>query len=241
MKTTLAEQQASSARLRGVTEALELVANQVNRIPTALSGIVAKAENVEQRIRAAAEKIDALKNEVPEIVARIENSDVGRSIDALSKDISQSRQELRSFGETASSLNDLVQQFRQAMDAVSNAVASEYQRNNEAREKTNESIDALRSELRDSMSTLERGISTSEEASEKNVIATGKAFDLIATTLRGAADRQATAMQGIQSEFDAIKSQELASIRQELKTLTALVQQQGVSLEAVAKKKGFSF
>lgn len=68
-----------------------------------------------------------------------------------------------------------------------------------------------------------------------------KAFDVIATALKGAGDRQSTALQGFQSQFDAMKVQEMAEMRKELKSISALILQQGAALEALSKKKSFSF
>ena len=71
--------------------------------------------------------------------------------------------------------------------------------------------------------------------------ATGKAFEVIATALKGSGDRQSTALQGFQSQLDEMKVQEMAEIRKELKSITALFIKQGAALEALSRKKGFSF
>ena len=71
--------------------------------------------------------------------------------------------------------------------------------------------------------------------------AAGKAFEVISTALKGAGDRQSTALQVLQGQLDAMKVQEIAEMRKELKSIFVLIQQQGAALEALAKKKGFSF
>ncbi len=94
LKETLSEQQGSSVRLRGLTDTLEQVAAQISKIPAGLSSVLAKAESVEQRVIAASNKVEALKDGIPSIVERIERSDVGKSVDALTNDIAGSRSDL---------------------------------------------------------------------------------------------------------------------------------------------------
>lgn len=64
---------------------------------------------------------------------------------------------------------------------------------------------------------------------------------MLATALKGLSDRQTTAAQDFHRQVETLKAQELADIRQDLKNISAQIHQQGTALEAVAKKKGFSF
>jgi hypothetical protein len=53
-------------------------------------------------------------------------------------------------------------------------------------------------------------------------------------------DRQSAALQGFQSQFDAMRVQEMAEMRKELKFISELIVQQATSLETLSKKRGFS-
>jgi DNA repair ATPase RecN len=183
LKETLSEQQGSSIRLRGLAEILEQVATQISKIPDGLSLVLDKAESVEQRVLAASNKVEALKEGIPAIVERIERSDVGKSVDALTNDIAGSRSDLAAFRESMTKIDDLVKQFH--------------------------------------------GIN--------------EAFEVNATALKGAGDRQSTALEGFQSQLDAIKGQELAEIRSEIKALSDHILKQDAVLEALRNKRGFLF
>jgi predicted nucleic acid-binding Zn-ribbon protein len=241
LKATLAEQQGSSVRLKGLTDTLEQVAAQIAKIPSGLSAVLMKAEAVEQRVVAAISKVEALRDGIPAIVERIERSDVGKSVDALTSDIAESRRDLKVFQESISKIDNLVPKFREANEAVFKELKEDFSKTGEAHEKVNASVYALRSELLAKLDGMEKRVVSTEQWSEKSIGATGKAFEVIATALRGAGDRQSTALQGFQSQLDAMKVQEMAEMRKELKSISALILQQGAALEALSKKKGFSF
>lgn len=241
LKATLAEQQGSSVRLRGLTDTLEQVAAQIAKIPSGLSAVLTKAEAVEQRVVAATIKVEALRDGIPAIVDRIERSDVGKSVDALTSDIAGSRSELKGFRESISKIDDLVQQFRGANESVFKELREDFSKTVEAQAKVNASVNELRTELLTKLDGMEKRIVNTEQWSEKSIGATGKAFEVIATALKGAGDRQSTALQGFQFQLDAIKTQELSEMRKELKAISVQVLQQGAALEALARKKGFTF
>lgn len=241
LKATLSEQQGSSVRLRSLAETLEQVATQIAKIPSGLSAVVTKAEAVEQRVLAATSKVEALRDSIPAIVERIERSDVGKSVDALTRDISGSRSDLKAFRESISKIDDLVQQFREANDSLFKELREDFKKTGEGQERVNAAVYALRSELLAKLDGMEKRVVNTEQWSEKSVGATAKAFEVIATALKGASERQSTALQGFQNQLDAMKVQDLSEIRKDLKTLASLVLQQGNALEALSKKKGFTF
>lgn len=241
LKTTLLEQQGSSVRLKGLTETLEHVVAQIAKIPSGLSAVVTKAEAVEQRVIAATSKMESLRDSIPAIVERIERSDVGKSVDALTSDIAGSRSDLKAFRESISKVDDVVQQFRGANEVVFKELKEDFNKTAEAQQIVNASVYALRSELLAKLDGLDRRIVSTEQLSEKSIGAAGKAFEVISTALKGAGDRQSTALQVLQGQLDAMKVQEIAEMRKELKSIFVLIQQQGAALEALAKKKGFSF
>ena len=239
IKATLTEQQGSSARLRSLTDTLEQVSTQIAKIPSGLSSVLAKAEAVEQRVIAASSKVEALRDGIPAIVERIERSDVGKSVDALTKDIAGSRGDLTAFRESMSKIDDLVKQFHGANEAVFKELKEDLKRAGDAQEKTDAWMHALRLELLAKLEGMEKRIVSTEQWSEKSIGATGKAFEVIATALKGAGDRQSSALQGFQSQLDAMKGQELAEMRKELKSVVEMLQQQSATLATMAKKKGF--
>ena len=321
LKATLADQQGSSVRLMGLTNTLEQVAAQIAKIPSGLSAVLTKAEAVEQRVVAATFKVEALRDGIPAIVERIERSDIGRSVDALTSDIAENRSDLKTFRESISKVDDLVQQVRGANEAIFQEVRGDFSRAGEAQEKVNTSVYALRSELlakldgmekrivsteqwseksigatenafevvaiavkgvgeRQStafeaqekvnasvyalrselvqgfqiqldaivyalrsellpkLDGMEKRIVSTEQWSEKSVRATVKAFEVVATAVKGVGERQSTALQGFQIQLDAMKVEEMAEIRKELKSISALILQQAIALDVLSKKKG---
>ena len=204
LKATLEEQLGSSVRLMGLTNTLEQVAAQIAKIPSGLSAVLTKAEAVEQRVVAATFKVEALRDGIPAIVERIERSDIGRSVDALTSDIAENRSDLKTFRESISKVDDLVQQVRGANEAIFQEVRGDFSRAGEAQEKVNTSVYALRSELLAKLDGMEKRIVSTEQWSEKSVGATGKAFEIVATEVRGVGERQSTALQGFQIQLDAM-------------------------------------
>ncbi len=337
LKATIAEQQGASVRLRGLAETLEKVGAQIAKIPTALSAVITKAEAVEQRILAATGKVEELRDGIPLIVERIERSDLGKSIDVLTSDITGSRDELKSFRESIFKIDEVVQRFRIENDAVFKELRDDSRKTGEAQERLHTSVHTLRSELITKLDELEKRILSTEEWSEKGVGATQKtfevltndiagsrndlkalqesifkteklvqqfrsetdvvlkelkedvsnageaqeklnasvyrlqseliaklenlekrsisteqwseksvgvtkkAFEVIGTALKGTGERQTAALQGIQSELNAMRAKEMAEMREELKYISTLVLQQGSALEVISKKKGFFF
>lgn len=241
LKATLTEQQGSSARLRSLTDTLEQLTAQISKLPLGLSAIVTKAETVERSVFAVINKVEALKDEIPAIVERIERSDVGKSVDALTSDITGSRNDLKAFRESIAKINDVFHQFSDANDVVFKELKEDIYRTGEAQEKVNASICALRGELLAKLDNMDKRIISTEEYSEKSIGATGKAFEVIATAFKGASDRQSTTLHEFQSQLDALKTQEMAQMLKDMKVITTLIQQQGAAIDVLAKKKGFSF
>ncbi|MCW5640961.1 MAG: hypothetical protein KIT63_02550 [Rhodoferax sp.] len=241
LKATLAEQQSSSVRIRGLADTLEQVAAQIAKIPSGLSAVVTMAEAVERRVLDASNRVEALRDGIPAIIERIERSDFGKSVDALTSDITGSRNDLKAFRESISKIDDLVQQFRVANEAVLNELRQDSCKTGEAQEKVSASVYALRADLLAKLDGMEKRIISTEQWSEKSIGASGKAFEVIATALKGAGDRQSIALQGFQSQLDELKVQEMVAIRKELKSIATLILQQGAALDALSKKKGFSF
>lgn len=241
LKATLLEQQGSSARLRVLADTLQEVASQIAKIPSGLSLILERAETVEQRIIAAAKNVEVLSDGIPEVVRRIESSDVGKSVDVLVNEISGSRDDLKAFRNSIFSIDELAQQFRLENDVVFKELREDARKAGDVQEKINASLYALRAELLDKLDGLEKKVVSSEQWSEKSIGATGKAFEVIATALKGSGERQSEGLQKIQVELGAMRSDEIAEMRKELKIISSLISQQGNALEALSKKKGFSF
>lgn len=241
LKATLEEQQGSSVRLRGLTNTLEQVVALISKIPNGLSTVLTKAEAVEQRVNAATSKVEELRDGIPAIVERIERSDVGKSVDALSSDIAGSRDELKAFRESITQVDELIQNFRFANEAVFQELRDDSRNIIEAQAKFNSSIYALRSEILAKLDGIEKRTITNEELFQKNIGATAKAFEVIASLIKNSGERQHTELQSIQSKIDSTRTQEMAEMRAELKFIVDLISQQGAAIEVLSKKKGFSF
>ena len=241
LKATLAEQQGSSVRLRGLADALERVGAQIAKVPAGLSAVVEKAEAVERRVLAAANKVEALRDGIPAVIERIEKSDVGKSIDALTSDISGSRNDLKAFRDSLSQITSVVEEFRNANQTVFAEIKSVLGRTVTAQEQVNSAVQAIRDEMLAKLDGIERRIVSTEDSSEKSTATTLKAFQVIAATVKDAGIQQSTALQQLQRKIEDLKTLELAEIRQALQAISEQIHQQGASLDVVAKKKGFSF
>ena len=241
LKTTLAEQQGSSVRLRSFADAIERVTTQIAKIPASLSAVVEKAETVEKRVQAAANQVEALRDSIPSVVDRIEKSNVGMSIDALTADISASRGDIKAFRESLSQITSVVEQFQSDNQTLFSEIRTGLVHAIEAQERGNSAILVIRSELLARLDGMEGRIVKTETWSEKSIEATANAFEFISTAVKGSSERQSNTMQGLKNQLDSLRGQDLAGILQEIRAISAQVQQQGVALDAVAKKRGFSF
>lgn len=241
LKKTLAEQQGSSSRLHNIAEALEGVVQQVSRLPSALSAIVARADGVEQRISSAAKGVEGLRSDIPAIVERIERSDVGRSIDRLTADISDSREDIKKFREVLAQVEGIFREFKASNEAVVKELSAELARSRVTYAAIDASIASLRVELGARFEGVERRIGSAEGSSSKGIEATGRAFELVTSAIKGSSERQSGSLQILQGQLDGLKGQELAQILLEIRSVAATLDQQKLTLEALAKKRGFSF
>lgn len=106
---------------------------------------------------------------IPVIVEPIELSDVGNSVDALTSGIAGGRSDLKAFREFVSKIDDLVQQFRGANEAVFKELKEDFNKTGEAQEKANVSIYAMRSELLTKLDCMEKRFVSTEQWSEKSI------------------------------------------------------------------------
>lgn len=112
LKQTIQKQKDTGARLQTVYDNFGRIADEVGKLPIRLKGITDKAEATALEINSACAQVEALTKSVPEIVTRIENSDIGRSVAALTTEMAANRAELLKF-------NDLCQRLESAMEAQS--------------------------------------------------------------------------------------------------------------------------
>ncbi|WP_423708728.1 hypothetical protein [Undibacterium sp. WLX3042] len=241
LKVTLAEQQGLSTTLRGLTESVGNVASQVSMIPDALKLVVTKAEEVGKKIIEAGGKVDALKDGIPSVIERIERSDVGRSIDALTADISGSRDDLMKFRESVRDVENVVDQFRSANDAVISRLLLELEQSRALQEKVDTSVTALSSALIPRLEVMEKLVANTALEVRESAETTCKIMASAIGLLKGINENQATSFKAIEKRLDMLTRQEMSQVHQELEVIVDQIKRQGESIIALSKKKGFSF
>lgn len=116
LKQTIQKQKDTGTKLQSVYDSFGRIADEVGKLPIKLKGILDRADATALEISSACAKVETLTRAVPDIVARIENSDIGRSVAALTSEMTANRAELSKFAdfsqrleaalETQSSLQD---------------------------------------------------------------------------------------------------------------------------------------
>lgn len=238
LKAALTEQKDSSERIRTLTDVLASIADQIGRVPTGLSSVVARAEETERKLVLSADRVGALRDAIPELVARIERSDVGRSIDVLTADIARSREDLRGFRDTSTQLQAVVDELRAATGATAGLISNELERSQAVQAKSSAAISSLRAELLGRFDQLQASV---ENVAKSSASAAADASVRTTDAVRDLAEKQAAALQRVASQVNKLVVDDLAALRRELATVTAQLTAQSTVLEALRKKKGITF
>ena len=241
LKETLKAQSDATTRVRGFTDVLEKVAEQVSRIPAGLSNVLARAEAAEQRLAAAASEAGKLAAAVPSIVERIEGSDVGRSMGALTDAIAASREDLKGFREASGHIELVAQQMRAANAEAVALMTAEASRYGDSLAKSEATVAALRAELLARLDQIQSRMDAGAKLSEASTGATANAFQQSTTAIRAAGERQAEMLQRVASLLAKLGEQDVAALRADVAKLSQQITDQGQALKAIANKKGFSF
>ena len=210
-------------------------------MPGALSVVFKSAEAVEQRVAAVAVKVEYLTNQIPAVIERIEQSDVGRSVDILVADIADSRSDLKDFRKAIVEIENIFEGFGIANGVIFAGLATELEVLKSGQENLNSAIGLLRAELVSKLDAIESAVTKSIAMSENGGAATVKAYEVIVNALKNSTDIQSQYLRGLKADVDGIRNQEISLLKQELKLISHQMLQQGAAIEALAKKKGFSF
>ena len=168
IKQALTDQQSSSDRLRQLVDTVDLLANQVAKVPVGLSAVLDRAKLVQQDVVAAADKMSALRDQIPLIVDRIEKTDVGRSLDSVASGISESKKAVTELQNTISSIGDVVRQFGFAKDAFLKELEVQRAKSEEVQSRLHSSVNALRHELLERIDKFEPTIKNTESICERS-------------------------------------------------------------------------
>ncbi|AQV96405.1 hypothetical protein BJN34_21285 [Cupriavidus necator] len=237
LKETLAQQQDASVRIKAFSALLERVTEQVSRIPAGLAAILDRAGIAEEKLVAAAAQVVALRESVPEIVARIERSDVGRSIEVLSASITESRAEFQGFREMVSHLEAITRQLQTASESGAQKFADQLQQSLKAYEKTTTQVAALRAELEARFEAVQVRVDASGGSMLTAMANQSKVLD----ALRSAGEGQVKLMQQLTGHIVKLRNDEIEKLRADIGKIASKVEKQASALEVLSKKKGFTF
>lgn len=241
LKETLKAQSDATTRVRGFTDVLEKVAEQISRVPAGLSNVLARAEAAELRLAAAALEAAKLAAAVPSIVERIEGSDVGRSMGALTDAIAASREYLKGSWEASGHIELVAQQVQAANAEAILLITAEASRYGDSLAKSEATGAAVHAELLARLDQLRARIDTSAKLSEASTGATANAFQQSTIAIRAAGERQAEMLQRVAALLAKLGEQDVAALRADVAKLSQQLTEQGQVLKAIANKKGFSF
>lgn len=182
-----------------------------------------------------------MKNQIPGLIDRIERSDIGRSVDALASDIAGGREDLRDFSKAIAQIESISEILGASNEAIFKNLSNELDSLKSGQEKINSEIASLRLELNAKLETVESNLTKSVMAAENVGGVAVKAFDSFANALKKSTDNQSALIKTLRTNLDSLKSQELAAIKRDMAEMLSQMQKQGAFLDALAKKKGFSF
>lgn len=133
LKQTIQKQKETGTKLQTVYDNFGRIADEVGKLPSKLKGILDKADASVLEMSSACVKVEALGKSVPDIVARIENSDIGRSVAALTSEMAANRAELSKFAEFS-------QRFERSLETQSKLQAQWYEQTSIAMKEQSERI-----------------------------------------------------------------------------------------------------
>ena len=241
LKSALAEQKNASDHLRAFTDTLSRVADQIARIPTGLSAILVRAEASQQRVAATAIQVEALRDSIPELVARIEQSDVGRSMEVLAAEIATSKEHLLNLHEVSRHAQTLVEEFKVSGELATNRIDAELKATQEVHSKTAADISFMRSEISARLDQVNMGMGKIANAADSSSGAAANAFSQTTTAIRTSAERQGELLQQVAGVLKKLRDDDVAELRQELRQVREQLASQHKLLEALSKRKGFTF
>lgn len=241
LKGALAKQKDATERIRLLSETIGGVSEQIGRLPPGLSAILNRAETAERRIDAACGRVEELRDSIPALVTKIEQSDVGRSIDALKADIAASREDIRTFREASTQLQELVQKVGSSNQAVAELISAEFEKTQEVQAKASAASASLRAEMLARFDQLQVVFERAERLAESSAGASANAFSQTTSAIRGAGDKQAEMLQQMVALLKRFGDNDMSGLRHEVGELKALLTTQAKAIEVLSKKKGITF
>ncbi|NHZ44610.1 hypothetical protein [Massilia aquatica] len=234
IKKTLAQQQSYTTRLGELTNSISHAAAHIAKVPGALSVIYGSAAAVEQRVNAVALKVEELKNLIPGVIERIESSDVGRSIEILVTEIAGSRDDLKDFRKALVEVENISDGFRAANDTVFNKLSAEIAFLKSGQENVNSAIGLLRSELVSKQDALAQSVAESMATFANENAMTVKCLEAISNALKSSTVQQMEVLKLIRDDVHVAREKDMVNLKLDM-------EQQRVLIDALVKKKGFSF
>lgn len=241
LKVALGEQKNSSDSLRSLTELLSRVVEQIGRVPAGLSLVLTRAEATQRQLVASAAQVEALRDSIPELISRIEQSDVGRSIDALTAEVSTSKEHLQAFHEASRRSQTLVHEFKVAGEVATQKIDAELKATQEIQARTAAEISTMRTELVSRLEQVKAGMDGFSRAADSSAGASANAFSQTTNAIRTSAERQAASMQQVAALLKKLQDDDVSELRQELAKVREQMAIQHKLLEALSKRKGFTF
>ncbi|QQX85264.1 hypothetical protein JJQ59_04800 [Cupriavidus necator] len=237
LKDTLVQQQEASARIKAFTTLLQQVTEQIARIPAGLAAILDRTGVTEAKLVAAGAQVVALRDSIPEIVTRIERSDVGRSIDSLSASIAESRSEFQGFREMVLRLEGITREFQTVTESTTQKFGEQLQQNLEAHEKATVLVAALRAEFLARFDAVQARVDASESRTQRDAANHFKVLD----SLRSTGESQVKLLQHLTSQVVKLGGDEMGRLREEIAAIAVQLEKQGNAIDVLSKRKGFTF
>lgn len=258
LKQTIQNQKDTGTKLQAVYESFGRIADEVGKLPLKLKSILDKADAAAQDISNACIKIESLTEAVPDIVAQIENSDIGRSVAALTIEMAANRVELSKFSEFSKRLEiALDTQAKQQAEwhiQLSTALTDQSDRVVEFESrlglgiekltqtqalmiKNSEAFETRQSGFNDAMVQAIAAVRTKQSDSEKilskSISSVQKIHGTVLEKISGTYTEIAKSTNGTSASLASVRHQEIDMLEKLMTTMS----EQAISLKKIEEKK----
>lgn len=239
LKLELEQQQAASTRLQELVSGVDRLAGAIGKLPTELGTVVQKAEQVEQRLLVAVREVEGLRQSIPEIVQKIEESDYGKSIASLLSEVATARDDLQGIRESAAAVRDAADLVRASSSSLANEVNAGLLRISESQVNLLHGVQSLNARIDtkfgDVLSKMEQ--MSAKQGADATAAITG--FSHVSGAMRSIAERQVQIAKDHKSLLSDLKATDITAIKSLLVSVNEKLDSHAQLLDGLAKKKGF--
>jgi len=217
------------------------MADQIGILPEGLQAVVTRAQTTEMSLQAASLHVKELRDSVPSIIERLENSDYGSAISQLRGDVAQAQAVLEQMRKLASEVRAEANSVTAAADSAARGVEERVQRIITAQERTTADLANLRSQVDAGLQSLGDVIQTLVVKCDSGAATTAKAYSQVTNTLKGNSEKLVDVLRQVLAAMEGLRDTDIAALLTQAANMQATLDSHSKILAAISSKKGIYF